>query len=70
MNILYTREGCPACIKAKEILSSQGMPFEEVVKPTGIVPILVGQDTGDYYTIMNMHGQYRFVKSNVKESVV
>lgn len=63
MNTLYTRHGCPACDKAREILAAQGMEYEERVKPDGMVPVLVGGDSGDQFMLANLNGNWRFVKA-------
>jgi glutaredoxin len=47
MFIVYSKPGCPACDKAKELLASRKLPYEEKVLDIG-QPKLEGVD---YFTV-------------------
>lgn len=67
MNVLYSREGCPACNRAKKLLEDQGVEYEERNKPFGVVPLLVGGDSGDSYILKDFSGTERFLKAVVHD---
>ena len=61
---LYTREGCPSCLIAKQLLDQSGEPYELREKPEGIVPVL--EKDGESHVLYNNSGQWAFLRANIK----
>jgi arsenate reductase-like glutaredoxin family protein len=61
---LHTRGGCDACIKAKELLAAAGEEYDEVLKETGLVPVL--ERNGETYVLYGQNGEWAFAKAAVK----
>lgn len=57
--IIYSREDCTYCQRAKQLLTSKGIPFVEIDQPTGKVPQIFNKDylIGGYEDLVKLFGE-------------